>query len=122
MDDKLREWAEQLCKCAGMNEDFFGDFMKRLDESPAVRQEFQYYYEHHDFLCENKINGYSVIDIMVWKLDRFKSELDRDKAGKRNPDRMVLEAFDTMLAMEKEPEKYRNYLLSDTGTDYFGKY
>lgn len=122
MEGQMREWAEKLCQCAGMKDGFFGDFMKRLDASPAVRQEFQYYYENHDFLCESKINGYTIIDIMVWKLDRFKSELDRDKAGKRNPGRMVLEAFDTMLRMEKEPEKYMDLLLNDTGTDYFGKY
>ena len=122
MDDKMRGWTQKLCKCAGMGDEFSGDFIKRLDGSPAVREEFQYYYEHHDFLCENKINGYTIIDLMVWKLDRFKSELDRDKAGKHNPDRMVLEAFDTMLCMEKEPEKYNSLLLNDTGTDYFGKF
>ncbi len=119
---KMWEWAEAFCRSAGMKEAYFGDFKRRLSESPELLEEFQYYYENHDFLCRKKINGYTIIDLMIWRLDRFKSELDRDHAGRRNPDRMVLEAFDTMLRMEKEPETYLAHLLGDTGTDYFGKY
>jgi hypothetical protein len=41
---------------------------------------------------------------------------------KQNGDKMLLMAFDTMLKMEKQPEKYVYLMQSETGTDYPEKY
>ncbi len=120
--ESLYNWTQQLCLAAGENYEFFLKFVKGLDESPEIMEEFRYYYEHQDFLCKKKVNGYSIVDLMVWNIDKFKSELDRGNDTKNNPERMILLAFDAMLCMEKEPENYTNRLLSDTGTDYVGKY
>ena len=79
--------------------------------------------EHGSFACKAKVQGYTVVDIMVWQMDHFKARLDRDNTGtRRNPDRMVLLAFDTLLKMRTEPEKYIAKLKQETGTDYEGKY
>lgn len=70
-----------------------------------------------------KVGDCTIIDIMVWQMDHFKAELDRDRYEmKHNRGRMLLRAFDTMLRMQKEPEKYKAMMQSETGTDYPGKY
>ena len=79
--------------------------------------------ENGDFLCKAKIDGYTVIDIMVWQMDHFKAMLDRDRYEmKNNRGKMVLRAFDTMLQMKQAPEKYKAWMQTETGTDYQGKY
>ena len=123
MDTKAYEWAKALCYYAGEDEAFLSQFWQSLTQSEQLYQEFVYYLEHQDFLCNYKVAGYGLLDIMVWQMDHFKAQLDRGKDDmKHNADKMLLMAFDTMLKMEKEPEKYVTLLMSETGTDYPGKY
>lgn len=118
-----RQWAEALCLYAGENEVFFENFWSALQKSKPVYREFIYYLENRNFLCEYRISGYTIVDIMVWQMDHFKAQLDRGRDDmKQNGDRMLLMAFDTMLKMEKQPEKYIYLMQSETGTDYPEKY
>ncbi len=122
-DTAAREWAEALCFYAGEDSAFFEGFWSALKESQPLYREFVYYLENHNFLCEYRISGYTIVDIMVWQMDHFKAQLDRGHDDmKQNGDKMLLMAFDTMLKMEKQPEKYINLMQSETGTDYPGKY
>lgn len=117
------EWAKALCRYAGEDETFLERFFGMLTASEGVSREFLYYLEHQNFLCEYQVEGYSLIDIMVWQMDHFKAQLDRDRTQmKNNGDKMLLEAFHTMLLMEQDPQHYVNLMQSETGTDYPGKY
>ena len=112
MEERAYQWAQALCSCAGEGEAFLEQFWEALVESEKIYRE---------------LAGYSVVDIMVWQIDHFKANLDQSKsglayAGGQNGDRMLLMAFDTMLKMEKEPDKYTALMSSETGTDYPGKY
>ena len=112
IDHMAREWAEALCLYAGEDQVFLEQFWKALRESGPVYREFIYYLEHRNFLCEYRISGY-----------HFKAQLDRGHDDmKQNGDKMLLMAFDTMLKMEKQPEKYVYLMQSETGTDYPEKY
>ncbi len=118
-----RQWAEALCLYAGEDRAFFENFWSALQKSKPVYREFIYYLENRNFLCEYRISGYTIVDIMVWQMDHFKAQLDRGRDDmKQNGDRMLLMAFDTMLKMEKQPEKYIYLMQSETGTDYPEKY
>lgn len=124
-EEKVRayEWAKGLCRYAGEDETFLERFFGMLTASEGVSREFLYYLEHQNFLCEYQVEGYSLIDIMVWQMDHFKAQLDRDRTQmKSNGDKMLLEAFHTMLLMERDPQHYVNLMQSETGTDYPGKY
>lgn len=117
------EWAKALCRYAGEDEVFLERFFEMLTASEGVSKEFLYYLEHQNFLCEYQVEGYSLIDIMVWQMDHFKARLDRDQTQmKSNGDKMLLEAFHTMLLMEHDPKYYVNLMQSETGTDYPDKY
>lgn len=119
----IEEFINQLCKYSGENEAFAAAFYENLKEDEEILQEFIYFMEHGTFACQAKVSGYTVVDVMIWQMDHFKAWLDRDTTGTRqNRDRMLLLAFDTLLKMRKDPEKYIRKMQSETGTDYQGKY
>lgn len=90
---------------------------------PRDRGGVSFFAETGDFSCKAKIEGYTLVDILVWQIDHFKAQMDRGNTGMRNNgSKMVLRAFDTMLKMEKEPEKYKQLMQTETGTDYPEKY
>ena len=123
MEEKAYQWARALCYYAGEEEAFLRDFWQKLRQSECVYKEFAYYLEHQNFLCEYTVEGYSVVDIMVWQMDHFKAQMDRGKDDmKSNGDKMLLMAFDTMLKMEQDPTHYVELMQTETGTDYQGKY
>lgn len=123
MEEKAYRWAQALCQCAGEDEIFLNDFWQRLRQSDPVYKEFIYYLENQNFLCEYKVEGYGLVDIMVWQMDHFKAQMDRGRDDmKNNGDRMLLMAFDTLLKMEHDPERYVGLMQTETGTDYEGKY
>ncbi|MDE6386667.1 MAG: hypothetical protein K2L82_02535 [Lachnospiraceae bacterium] len=123
MEEKAYEWARALCYYAGENEEFLKTFWRMLKQSEGIYKEYLYYLERQQFLCEYKVSGYSVVDIMVWQMDHFKAQMDRGRDDmKSNGDKMLLMAFDTMLKMEQNSEYYVNLIQTETGTDYPGKY
>lgn len=123
IEPEVKEWIKTLCNAAGETEEFTQNFIKRLGQAPEIYKELLYFAYYQNFLCQYKIKGYSIVDIMVWQMDHFKAQLDRDNyAVKHNQNKMVVMAFDTFLNMEKEPLKYVELLQSETGTDYPEKY
>ena len=123
MEEKAYQWARALCYYAGEDESFLQDFWQRLRKSENVYKEFTHYLQNQSFLCAYTVEGYSVVDIMVWQMDHFKAQMDRGKDDmKSNGDKMLLMAFDTMLKMERDPARYVELLQTETGTDYQGKY
>lgn len=117
------DFIRELCKYAGEDGAFAENFHKKLSGDEEIYEEFIYYMTHGNFACKAKVRGYTVVDIMVWQMDHFKAKLDRDNSGTRqNGDRMLLLAFDTLLSMRENPEKYIARIQNETGTDYPDKY
>lgn len=108
---------------AGLDDSFADSFLSDIRDNRGVLDEFIYYMKNGDFLCKHIIHGLSVVDIMVWQIDHFKAYIDRgDYEMRENPARMAMMAFDTMLKMEKCPDKYLELFANETGTDYVGHY
>jgi len=123
MREELIIWAKSLCEYAGENESFKGEFLQKLIADKEVLEEFAYYYDNHGFLGSVNVNGMTLVDILVWQVDHFKSDLDRGLYDMQsNPDKMILRAFDTMLNMRRSPAEFLQRFSSETGTDYPGKY
>ena len=122
-ENDLREWTYMIAKNAGKDTAFADDFLERLNASNEIMKEYLYYMDNCTFLGEYSVGGMTVVDIMIWQMDHFKSDLDRGLYDMQsNPDKMFLMAFDTMLKMEKDPEGFLRQYGQDTGTDYPGKY
>lgn len=123
MPPELTAWIKELCIQSGKNQTFFEGFVGRLAKYPDIMEELDYYRRTGDFLAGIEIQGCTVIDIMVWQIDHFKSHMDRGEYDmQENPACMVLMAFDTLLRMEETPQPYVNAMQSETGTDYVGKF
>ena len=124
MNEKdIREYIDRLCENAGEDQSFAEDFYERLKADAEILQEFVSYMESGNFACRAKVCDYTVVDVMVWQIDHFKAWLDRDTTGTRqNKDKMLLNAFDILLKMKQNPEKYIQRMQLETGTDYEGKY
>jgi len=116
-------FIKELCRYAGVDEAFAESFREKLLGDDEIYREFLCYMESGAFACQAKVEGYTVVDVMVWQMDHFKARLDRDNRGTReNGDRMVLLAFDTLLNMRQNPGEYIAKMQGETGTDYPEKY
>ena len=114
----LKTWAAQLCMEAGKDEAYLERFWRGLCESEGMLQEFAYYHDTQGFLCEKKVVGYTIADIMVWQVDHFKAYLDRGEDCLRyDSAKLLLSAFEVMLKMEQDPRPYVEKLMQESGTD-----
>ena len=93
-EQKMKEAVQRFGSAAGESGEFLRELTAGLLASPEIGEEFLFY-----------------------------AEMDRERTGMgNNGSKMILRAFDTMLKMEKEPEKYKQLMQSETGTDYPEKY
>ncbi len=119
----VREHTRSICRENGLDEAFFESFWEQLCADDGVYLEYVYYLIHGDFKGKEKVEGVSVVDILIWQIDHFKAQLDVDTTlTKRRSGSMVLLAFDTFMKMKKDPRRYLSKLREDTGTDYPGKF
>lgn len=97
---KLFDYLCKVCEYVFYSDEWRDRFWNRLLLNDAVYKEFLYYAENHDFLLEVKVDGYSVIDILVWEMRKYNVRMDRGKNGSEcDKEAMVLESFSTMLDM-----------------------
>lgn len=116
-------WFRELCSGTGRDAAVTEEICCALEKSPGIRKEIQYYFQTQGFLCAYRVQGYSLIDIMIWQMDHFKAWLDRGNAMiKGDGNRMLLEAVVTMLEMECDPAPYVERMGQETGTDYPDKF
>ncbi len=111
-------WAQALCRYAGADDYFLQDFWTRLTADREIYEEFIYYLDHQDFLCNVKIEGYGLVDLMIFQIDHFRAVMDQDVADMRfNKDKMLLMAFNSLLQMRKDSEPFVRAMQGQTGTD-----
>lgn len=121
--EEVRGFTRKACLDNGFSEGFFEEFWERMLKWDDIYKEYVYYLVKREFLGEVRIEGYQVVDVLIWQMDGFKSKLDRDNYDmKNNEAKMVISAFDTFLKMAKEPEEYVKRMQHDTGTDYEDKF
>ncbi|MCR4867320.1 MAG: hypothetical protein K5921_10365 [Lachnospiraceae bacterium] len=122
-ENEIKDWTKLLAGNAGEDDAFVNEFIDLINGSEKIREEYIYYMINNRFLGEYSVCGMTVVDIMIWQMDHFKSDLDRGLYDMQsNPNKMLIRAFYTMLKMEKDPQLYIEKYGSDTGTDYPGKF
>lgn len=124
MDEKIiKEIIDEMVEKAGIDQSFSDTFFESIIQDDPLLNEFLGYLSTGKFTLENKVNGYSVVDVLVWQVDHFKAYLDRGLYGMRyNECEMLLKAFDTFIKMKKDPDKYLKMITEETGSDFEGKY
>lgn len=113
-----------MSKEAGFNQEYADSFVDRIVGDGPLLREFITYLATKKFTCENKVCGYSIVDILVFQMDHFKAFLDRgdEDTVKDNECKMLLCAFDTFMKMKENPEEYVRLMGEESGSDYDGKF
>ena len=123
MNEQIKNVIIEMTQVAGLDDSFAEEFYESIISDEPVLNEFITYLTTQKFNCIEKVEGYSVVDILVFQMDHFKAFLDRDTAGTTyNECQMILKAFDTFMKMKKEPEKYLRLMGEESGSDYDGKF
>ena len=127
MKEEIKEYINNKCEDFSDGKEVGEELVRLLsddsEESKEVIEELAHYIEKEDFLCKSSIQGYTIVDIMIWQMDHFKAFLDRDTIAKRtNKSEMIIKAFLTFALMKKNPERYLRPLTEESGSDYDGKF
>ena len=116
--ETLREYVRVLAGQAGMDEAYGEELWQGIRQSGGLLRELAYYHDYGRFLCEYKVEGYTLADVLVWQVDHFKLYMDRpEEMNRYRQQRLLLSAFDTMLQMEKDPGIFADKMRSETGQD-----
>lgn len=79
-------------------------WMDILSRKP-IYKELIYYIEHHTFLDELKVCGYSLCDLYVWQMNRYNLIKDTGKNSRTcNKEKMAMQAFRTMVDLMDDPK------------------
>lgn len=114
----LRGFVCTLSEQAGEGKEYGEKLWERIRKSEGLLQELAYFYDNNRFLCEYKIAGYTLADVLIWQVDHFKLYMDRpDEMNRYRQQRLLLAAFDTMLRMEEDPEPFVEKMKGETGQD-----
>ena len=121
--DTLHQYIRILADRAGENEEYADELWERISRSNGLLRELAYFHDFGDFLCEYKVAGYTLTDILVWQVDHFKAYLDRpEEMNTYRQEKLLLVSFNIMSKMEKDPQPYINKMQGETGTDFVGKF
>ncbi len=116
--ETLKNYILELSLAAGKDEAYALQLWDGIRQSGGLLQELAYYHDYGKFLSRYQVAGYTLTDILVWQVDHFKLYMDRPKEMNRyRQERLLLESFETMLRMEKNPDAFVDKMIGETGQD-----
>lgn len=121
--DTLHQFVRTLAGQAGETESYADELWERISCSNGILRELAYYHDYRNMLCEYKVEGYTLADILVWQVDHFKAYLDRpEEMNRYHKERLLLTSLDILSRMEDNPAPYIAKMQGETGTDFVDKY
>lgn len=103
----LYEIVVQMTSYAKLEREFADRFYDKLSMNRDIHEEFCKYVDTGYLEGRIKVQGYSVLDLLVQQVNHFKAQLDQGIIGTReNQHQMVLMAFDKLMDMRENPQKY----------------
>ena len=118
----LQNFIYSLAAQAGREDTYGEKLWQGIRQSEGLLQELAYYHDYGAFLCQYKVAGYTLADVLVWQVDHFKLYMDRpEEMNRYRRQRLLLSAFETMLGMEKDPAPYIEKIRGETGQDIQGR-
>lgn len=114
----LHQFVLNLAEQAGEKPEYGEKLWRGIRASEGLLQELAYYHDYHNFLCRYQVAGYTLADVLVWQVDHFKLYMDRpDEMNRYRQQRLLLESFETMVEMERDPAPFVEKMRGETGTD-----
>ena len=110
---KVMNYCLYTCR----EEEWADGFWMRLLGCPEVYREVLYYLEHHEFLDECQIEGFSPIDIFIWYMKKYNLHRDKGRSSSEcDKEIMSILAFDALTRLKREPE-FKQELMRELGID-----
>lgn len=113
----LERFVLNLSQRAGCGEEYGRKRWDEIRSSEGLLQELAYYHDYGKFLGAYRVAGYTLPDVIVWQVDHFKLYMDRNDMNRYHQERLLLEAFQTLAAMEQNPAPYIEKMRGETGQD-----
>ncbi len=114
----LRQYVIELSVSAELGEEYGEKLWQGIRQSGGLLQELAYYHDYGKFLCKYVVEGYTLADVLIWQVDHFKLYMDRPQEMNRyRQERLLLSAFDTMVQMEKNPTRFLEKMVGESGQD-----
>lgn len=114
----LRDWTIELAETAGLKVEDGVELWNEIKNISDLLREYAYYHDKGDFLCEYRVENYTVADILIWQMDHFRSHMDRSDAIQRyDKPLLIFNTFKTMVELTKNPESIISQFEQETGTD-----
>lgn len=115
---KAYESLLALGEYAGQEKEWMDGLWADLLTIPDLYAEMVYYLENHDFWDNFKFQGYSLIDLYVWQMNKYNLIKDLGKnTAECNKETMALRSFRTMIELMRSPEEYIKRLNEGYGMD-----
>lgn len=115
---KTYECLLELCKYAGLDEEWANELWKDLLLLPELYEEMVYYLDNHSLKDAVKREGYSLTDLYVWQMNKYNLIKDFGKnTSECNKETMVLRAFRMMIELIRNPDEYVKRLGEGRGMD-----
>ncbi len=110
---KVMNYCLYTCR----DEDWADEFWRQMLECPEVYREVLYYLEHHEFLDECEIEGFTVIDIFIWYMKKY-NLLKNKGRGDLECDKEIMSilAFYALMRLKRDPE-FKRELMKELGMD-----
>ncbi|MCR5720109.1 MAG: hypothetical protein K6F84_06040 [Lachnospiraceae bacterium] len=114
-----KEYIENAAKQMNFSEERTESLIGNLEANKGILKELRAYIQKGELLCEYKVKGYSIADILVWQIDHFRARLDRDTVFTReNPMTMMVLAVEKMIEISKDDKEFSKAFGEETGTDF----
>ncbi len=117
---KIYEMVKALCALAGESSQWGDVLWNGLLDDRELMEEMIYYLQHHCFLAKCRCEGYTLIDLFVHEMDIYNLIADSGKNTEScNKETMVLRAFQDMINMKKDPQRFQKKLSDGFGMDKY---
>ena len=116
---KAYDTLNEIGRAAGKDTGFLDRLWTEMCADKELYTEFVYYLENHGFKDELKCCGYGLTDLYFYLMRRFEVSQDIGKNyADCDKEALVLETFDMMVQMKKDPEPVIRRLEEGLGMDF----
>ena len=115
---KAYEDLKYLGEYTGKDESFITNLWDNMLLDPQLFEEFLYFIDNQTLLDKYKFQGYSLTDLYFYVLERYNLMTDIGKNDSScQKEALVLDTFDAMIKLKKDPDKFISKMLGHNGYD-----
>lgn len=115
---KVCQYLYDLCEFCGYEKSWADNLWEEIILDNRLYEELVYYFENHTLKDQICVEGYSLTDLYFFQMNKYTllTEIGKNPV-ECNKERMVLNAFNMMAGMIKDPATYIKRIEEGKGED-----